>query len=76
MAVPTTAEIEALEGAIRRGARRVKYEDREVEYFSLPAMRAELLRMKQEAGLVSAAPHRTVAVFNNGLQGPPPGGEF
>ncbi len=69
--IPTAAEIALLEQAIRQGARRVRYEDREVEYQSLGQMRGELARMKQEAGELTRGPHRRVSVYSSG-HGPPP----
>lgn len=48
MAVATQAEIDALETALRRGVRKVSYDNQEVEYRSEVEMRRILSGMKAE----------------------------
>lgn len=46
----TSADVTALESAIRRGVKRVSYADHTVEYHSLDEMRRLLVEMRREAG--------------------------
>lgn len=46
----TTAERDELKSAIAKGARRVKFADREVEYRSLEEMRQTLAMIEAELG--------------------------
>ncbi len=62
----TIEQHDSLEASIASGERRVKYEDREVEYRSLKEMQAILRLMKAELGLESKAPQRTLLAFNKG----------
>jgi hypothetical protein len=47
----TSDDLTALQGAIKSGARRVKYSDREVEYRTLTEMRSLAEEMKRQLGL-------------------------
>jgi len=60
----TTTDLEKLEAAMAKGGKRIKYGDKETEYYSLD----ELLRlreiMKQDiAGVSGLADRRTMGIF-------------
>ena len=62
----TQADLDAVERALFQGARRVKYEDREVEY-SLKELRALRDQMRQELGLLGTSASRNkLASFSKG----------
>lgn len=50
----TSSDLSALERAIKSGARRVKYENREVEYRSLDEMQRLRNQMRRELGLAKS----------------------
>lgn len=59
-------DLAALEGAIKSGATRVKYSDREVEYRSLSEMLKLRDMMRKELGEQTPGPYRMVAQFSKG----------
>lgn len=63
----TQAELDALNRAIAQGARRVKYQDREVTYNTFEDMMRLRTLMCQELGVSSTPlPARKVMAFNKG----------
>ena len=64
----TIEQHDALEEAIATGARRVKYEDKEVEYPSMDRMRNLLAEMKRHLGLAPKVVKRRVGHTRSGLQ--------
>jgi len=67
MAKWSLTQYERLRDAIAEGVRRVKYEDKEVEYPSLESMRNLLNEMADELGLNTSKVTRRVAGFDRGL---------
>ena len=63
MAIPTQAEIDALEAKVRSAERRVAYGDKSVE-IDLKFAREELQRMKSEAAGAAATPRASRAAFS------------
>lgn len=63
----TTEQLTALENAIAEGVKRVKYQDKEVEYRSLEEMITLRDAMRRELGIVTAKSNRTVGVYGSGL---------
>ncbi|PHJ81958.1 hypothetical protein VF14_18445 [Nostoc linckia z18] len=65
----TVDDYNALVKAIASGARRVKYQDREVEYRSLDDMIRLENKMKAELfpATTPSGPRRVVGIFSNGL---------
>lgn len=63
----TTADYNTLCAAIASGARKVKYEDKEVEYRSLNEMLRIRKQMEAELGLNSGRPRRRMASFHKGV---------
>jgi hypothetical protein len=61
------SQYETLRDAIAQGVRRVKYEDKEVEYPSLASMRNLLAEMSASLGLDAAQVKRRVARMDRGL---------
>lgn len=64
----TLAELEALEKAYNIGAKRVKYQDREIEYDTRENMLRRINSLKIELGLVDPQkPRRAQVIFDSGL---------
>lgn len=64
----TQEMLTALEKAIAEGVRKVKYQDKEVEYRSLEEMFSLRKTMRRELGLENNnSSNRTVGVFSSGL---------
>lgn len=63
----TTQDLEALNGAIKTGARKVKYADKEVEYRDLDEMLRIRKAIMDELGLNSPGRERVLATFNKGV---------
>lgn len=66
----TLTDLERLERAIRTGARKVKYEDKEVEYRSQADMQRLRREMQEELGITSgeAGSRRRYGKFSKGLE--------
>jgi hypothetical protein len=64
----TTEQLVELERAIAQGATKVKYQDREVEYQSLSAMRSLRDDIRRELGLITRQPRRRVSSHRKGLE--------
>lgn len=64
----TESDLTELESAIKSGARRVKYADKEVEYRDLSEMLQVRNMMRKELG-VAAGRQRVYASFDKGLRG-------
>ncbi|MCK5027690.1 MAG: hypothetical protein KAS07_04690 [Candidatus Pacebacteria bacterium] len=63
----TQDQLDALEQAIAEGAKKVKYQDKEVEYRSLAEMQAIRDMMRKDLGLVSNVPVKLQMNFKKGL---------
>lgn len=63
----TSEQLTAISNAIAEGARKVKYADKEVEYFSLDQMRSIRDEMQAELGVAKKTVSRTVAIYSKGL---------
>lgn len=63
----TTEQLQAIEKALAEGVRRVKYQDKEVEYRSLEEMMTLRDAMRRDLGLVPSGSFRTVGVYSSGL---------
>lgn len=63
----TKAQLDSLEEAIAMGSRRVKYEDKEVEYPSLASMQNLRERMMAELGIASPSVRRRVQSMRRGV---------
>ncbi len=62
----TQADVDRLEKAIKSGALRVKYQDRDVTYRSLAEMRSELVRLQRDLNQVPRTVRKKVS-FSKGL---------
>ena len=67
MANWTQAEIDALREALKTGARKVKYEDREVEYQSLREIQRVIEQAERECGLAPKGRRFSLSSSNKGL---------
>jgi hypothetical protein len=63
----TQADIDALKAAVKTGALRVKYADREVTYHSLTEMRSLLAEMIADVGAAAGGKPYTVATHSKGF---------
>jgi len=64
----TTDDLTALESAIKTGARKVKYADKEVEYRDLDEMERIRKLIKAELGINTPARERFFAKHSKGLE--------
>lgn len=67
MTLSTAENLAALEEALSTGARKIKYEDREVE-LDIRSMLALRAKMRRDLGLDPAKPRRTVSQHSKGLR--------
>lgn len=69
----TVEQLTELEAAIASGERKVKYQDREVEYRTLADMRSIAQQIRRELGLENKVPKRTLLAFTKGHDQPQAG---
>lgn len=63
----TLTELQTLEKAYAEGARRVRYEDRELTFASGEDLLRRILQLRRELGITSKAPRRHYLSFKKGL---------
>jgi hypothetical protein len=63
----TQSDADALQAAIGRGTKRVRFKDREVEYHNLSEMRALLADMNQEIAAAAGRPSFVLASTSKGF---------
>jgi hypothetical protein len=69
MALTDQQKLDALQAAADEGVRKVKYQDREVEYRSMKDVHAQILVIQRRIGSVSKGPIRSVVTHDKGLGG-------
>jgi len=62
------ADLDALNAAIKTGARKVKYADKEVEYRDLSEMLSVRKLIMDDLGLTSPASSRVFSTFSKGFE--------
>jgi hypothetical protein len=68
MALWTQADVDALKAAVKTGALKVKFADREVTYQSLDQMRSLLAEMVAAVASTAGQQPYTVATHNKGFE--------